>query len=200
MNVLPNRIDAGYCIQNPGPNDRGYCDCYKYPVPYTLFGNDGVIMFCRGWIDYLMAYSDFLEQMDQVRKRIIILLKEKYPLLNADGIIISKWGSVRDGNLEGINLAVTPNPFSLEISFMPSFYLKHLHPRLLESPINYFPVYDEIPSGLLDKLRKTMSVIKYENRKKLMDYGYIHNRKTIAKRHHVIMDELLTKIKQYETA
>lgn len=195
-----DRIDAGYCIQNPGPNDRGYCDCYKYPVPYTLFGYDGVIMFCRGWIDYMMAYNDSHERIDLVRNAIRKLLIEKYPLAGSDECCISEYGTVRDGTLSGIRFGVTPNPFNISISFMPSFYIKHLHYHETMLRNTYYPLYQDIPDGLKAKLRKAMYVLKEKNVRALDVYCHINKGHKVAKRHQVIMDEFITKINNYETA
>lgn len=201
MKGLTARIDAGYCIQNPGPNDQGYCDCYKYPVPYTLFGHDGVIMLCRGWVDYVMAYGDYLGRVDIVRDKIKELLISKYPLAALPDCYISRWGHISNGTtLSGITLNISPKPFDLRVGFMPSFYLKHLHDYDIVGMRYYAPVYDDIPMALRNKLAKTMDVIKESNKRALSNYYKVHNHKLIAKKHHAIMSELLTKIKQYETA
>ena len=195
-----DRIDAGYCIQNPGPNDRGYCDCYKYPVPYTLFGRDGVIMLCRGWIDYIMAYGDSYERMKIVRGCIKKLLIEKYPLAGSDECCFSDWGTMRDGTLEGIKLQVTPSPFEFYISFMPSFYIKNLHYYEIMANNTYYPLDDAIPYTLKIKLRKMMYMIKERNARALDAYCSRNKGRRVAKRHQAIMDEFITKINNYETA
>jgi hypothetical protein len=194
-----DRIDAGYCIQNPGPNDRGRCDCYKYPVPYTLFGHDGAIMFCRGWIDYMMAYNDSWERIKLVRSAIIELLIEQYPLAASEECLISEYGIMRDGTLDGIRLYVTPAPFDLSVSFMPSFYIKHLHYYDRIRNNTYLPLYQDIPNGLKIKLSKAMAVLKERNARALDAYSIINKGRRVAKRHQVIMNEFLTKINNYET-
>lgn len=194
-------IDAGYCILNERPSDKSYCECYKYPVPYTLFGHHGVLMMCRGWVDYMIAYSDWYERQRIICDVLSEAILKAEPQYDVQDVWIGQFGGGREGALNTINLYVTPKPFELRVSCKPSWFLQNVRPpgyRLEDHAWKEWRPND-IPPVLYGKLKHNMIALLRQNLDLLEAYieSYGNWGGKRIKKYDQLFSELNRKLKEY---
>lgn len=190
-----DNIDVGRCILNDSPYQKTFCKCYKYPIPYKFFDKSGVLLLCKGWIDYVMLYSDDFIRFDVVREAIFKKLLELYPEYDIDGIKRIQSYDYIGGNkgLQGMRFMVTPRPFDIYVSIMPSDFIEMIPCE--ECNIWMFTDYNvssQYPRQLGMKLEKKMYDILHYN--KMQISCYINHNKGRFKKWDKIIEDLITKI------
>lgn len=194
-------IDAGFCFLNERPSDKSYCECYKFPVPFTLFGHHGVLMLCREWVDYMIAFSDWYERSRIICETLSTVILEKFPQYNVQDVWIGQYGGGREGALNTINLKVTPKPFELRVSCKPSWFLHNVKPpgyKLEDYAWKEWHPYD-IPPVLVGKLKHKMIALLRENLDLLETYveSYGNYGSKRIKKYDQLFNELKRKINEY---
>lgn len=190
-----DNIDIGRCIHNDSPYQTTFCKCYKYPIPYKFFDKSGVLLLCKGWIDYVMLYSDDFLRFDVVREAICKKLISLYPEYDNDKIqMIRPYHYIGEKKgLQGIKFMVTPRPFSIYVSIMPSDFIEMIpYEECSTWEFTNYYAGTEYPHQLQIKLDKKMYEVLHYNKKQISDY--INYNKGRFKKYEKIIEDLITKI------
>ena len=197
-------IDTGHCINNTTPYSKTYCECYKISVPYAIFGQSGVLMFCREWVDYVMCYHapiksySIEDNSDAIRRTVLECIKQRHPEFNNEHHIFSptEFYSISQRGNSMIKFQLTPAPFQTYVSISAESLLRiHLYEGMDANFFTAFSVYRQHPNSIMNKMGRKMIDVCERNYRGLSMFC---DEKRRVKKYSKLIEEILKKINTHE--
>lgn len=197
-------IDTGHCINNTSPYSKTYCECYKTAVPYTIFGQSGVLMLCREWVDYVMCYHapinshSIEDNSDAIRRTVLECIKQRHPEFDNEHHVFSTscFHYIFQRGSSMIKFQLTPAPFATYVSINAESLLRvHLYEGMNADYFTAFSAYRQHSDSIMNKMGRKMIEVCERNYSMLSMFC---DEKRRVKKYSKLIEEILKKINTYE--